>query len=65
MISHLNCLCGPERNMLDIRDKTFPELYRNTNGAGFPSTSLTIRRKDMKDIRYPKVKHVAKPMTLC
>jgi len=62
---YLNCFCGPLKNIDDINDMIFPEEYKKTKGAGFPSTSFTNRRKDMNVIRYPIVKHVAKPMTLC
>ena len=62
--THLNCLCGPLRNVLDSKLRILPELYRNTNGAGFPSTNLMIRRKDAKDMRYPSVKQIANPVTL-
>ena len=61
----LNCRFGPERNMDDINDMIFPEVYKKTNGAGFPSTNLMNRRKDMNVIKYPHVKHIPNPMILC
>lgn len=47
----LNCRLGPDRNMDDMSESMLPEEYKKTNGAGFPSTSLMKRRKDMKVIR--------------
>ena len=61
----LNCRFGPERNMDDINDMIFPEVYKKTKGAGFPSTNLMNRRKDMNVIKYPHVKHIPNPMILC
>lgn len=42
--------------MDDMSDKRLPDVYRNTKGAGFPSTSLIKSLNDMNVIRYPHVK---------
>jgi len=47
----LNCRCGPDKNTDDIRDNMLPDVYKNTNGAGFPSTSLMNSRNDINVIR--------------
>ena len=62
---YLNCLFGPERNVDDSNDSKLPEVYKKTKGAGLPSTSLKINFKLANDMRYPAVKQIAKPMTLC
>ena len=49
--THCICLLGPLKNPLEHRLSKFPELYKKTNGAGFPSINLMINRKDRKDIR--------------
>ena len=51
--------------MDDINDMIFPEVYKKTKGAGFPSTNFMNRRKDINVIKYPHVKHIPNPMILC